>query len=293
MNLFPIHAANMASGATAAAPRVEVSARSGPSRNKISRPPGHARTVPPWVFRAGVHRIESRATRARCSATLELDRYGRSCGVSAENARLAARFFLASETILARAVNPFQWRPRTRRRCLTPHAVMNPAAYPDNRWSTGSHATSGARPVTQRCDSPCVAPSSSLLHPPPTRQYSQHAGALFRGQRQRTPRGGRPAVARRPDRAAHPTNIAGKHSTTGSTCSASYSRCAAPVHAPSSVKKFAHPSVPGSPKLFSSNPNHSSDPSSIIPRADAGADAHVRARHRVVPARALRRGRCR
>jgi len=126
--------------------------------------------------------------------------------------------------------------------------------------------------------------------PPPTRQHSQHAGALFRGQRQRPPRGGRPAVARRPDRAAHPTNIAGKHSTTGSTCSASYSRCAAPVHAPSSVKKFAHPSVPGSPKLFSSNPNHSSDPSSIIPRADAGADAHVRARHRVVPARALHRG---
>ena len=281
----------MASGATAAAPRVEVSARSGPSRNKISRPPGHARTVPPWVFRAGVHRIESRATRARCSATLELDRYGRSCGVSAENARLAARFFLASETILARAVNPFQWRPRTRRRCLTPHAVMNPAAYPDNRWSTGSHATSGARPVTQRCDSPCVAPSSSLLHPPPTRQYSQHSGALFRGQRQRTPRGGRPAVARRPDRAAHPTNIAGKHSTTGSTCSASYSRCAAPVHAPSPVKEQrSHvPPFPAPENFSPRQTNPSTDPSSIIPRADAGARAHVRARHRVVPARALRR----
>ena len=164
MNLFPMHGASMTSGATAAAPRVEVAAHSSGPRNKISRQPAHARTVPPWVPFRRVHRIESRATRARCSDTLELDRYGQSCGVSAENARLAARFFLASETTLARAACPFQWRPRTRRRCLTPHATMNPAAYPDGRWSTGSHATSGASPLTQRCDFPSVAPSSSLLH---------------------------------------------------------------------------------------------------------------------------------
>ena len=164
MNLFPMHGASMTSGATVAAPRVEVAAHSSGPRNKISRQPAHARTVPPWVPFRRVHRIESRATRARCSATLELDRYGQSCGVSAENERLAARFFLASETTLARAACPFQWRPRTRRRCLTPHATMNPAAYPDGRWSTGSHTTSGASPVTQRCGFPSVAPSSSLLH---------------------------------------------------------------------------------------------------------------------------------
>lgn len=286
MNLFPIHGASMTSGATAAAPRVEVAAHSGP-RNKISRQPGHARTVPPWVFRAGVHRIESRATRARCSATLELDRYGQSCGVSAENARLAARFFLASETTLARAACPFQWRPRTRRRCLTPHATMNPAAYPDGRWSTGSHTTSGASPVTQRCDCPSVAPSSSLLHRRPRGSTVSMPARFFVGNgnapREEVdppshvdltappiPPTSQENIRRQAQRVRRHTHGAQPRST--------------PRH------QSRSPSVPGSPKLFSSNPNHSSDPSSIIPRADAGADAHVRARHRVVLARPLRRG---
>ena len=144
--------------------------------------------------------------------------------------------------------------------------------------------------MTQRCGFPSVAPSSSFF-------TAAHAAAqsicrrAFRGQRQRSPRESRPAVARRPDRAAHPTNIAGKHSTTGSTCSASYSRCAAPVHAPSPVKEQrSHvPPFPAPENFSPRQTNPSTDPSSIIPRADAGARAHVRARHRVVPARALRR----
>ena len=215
-------------------------ARSRPNRSAVGIPRG----CPPYRVASYARAMLSHA-RARPIRPIVR-------GVGGECASRRAFFPRVGDDIGTCCVNPFQGRPRTRRRCLTPHAVMNPAAYPDNRWSTGSHTSSGASPVTQRCDSPSVAPSSSLLHPPPTRQYSQHAGALFRGQRQRTPRGGRPAVARRPDRAAHPTNIAGKHSTTGSTCSASYSRCAAPVHAPSPVKKFAHPSVPSSRKLFSS-----------------------------------------
>ena len=164
MNLFPMHGASMTSGrycggaarrggrALFWSQKQDLStASSRPNRSAVG-------TVPPCP----PYRVASYAS--AMLGTLELDRYGQSCGVSAENERLAARFFLASETTLARAACPFQWRPRTRRRCLTPHPTMNPAAYPDGRWSTGSHTTSGASPVTQRCGFPSVAPSSSLLH---------------------------------------------------------------------------------------------------------------------------------
>ena len=119
----------------------------------------------PEPFRRGysarVSTVSSRELRARdaqprSSSTDTANRAG-----YRRRMRVSPRVFLASETILARAACPFQWRPRTRRRCLTPHATMNPAAYPDGRWSTGSHTSSGARPVTQRCDS---HPSRRLPH---------------------------------------------------------------------------------------------------------------------------------
>jgi hypothetical protein len=85
------------------------------------------------------------------TASVTLDRYGRRGGASATGERLGARFPSASETSSRAVPVLLRSRPRRTARCLTPRAVMDPTAYPDGRWSVGSHASPGTRRIAQGC----------------------------------------------------------------------------------------------------------------------------------------------
>ncbi|MDA9081108.1 hypothetical protein N9M16_06785 [Candidatus Dependentiae bacterium] len=115
------------------------------------RKPAGARTVLPCASGTGIARRASMSTRARCFASVTLDRYGRRGGASATGERLGARFPSASETSSRAVPVLLRSRPRRTRRCLTPRAVMDPTAYPDGRWSVGSHASPGTRRIAQGC----------------------------------------------------------------------------------------------------------------------------------------------
>ena len=111
----------------------------------------YARTVLPCASGTGIPRRASMSTRARCFASVTLDRYGRRGGASATGERLGARFPRASETSSRAVPVVLRSRPRRTARCLTPRAVMDPTAYPDGRWSAGSHASPGTRRIAQGC----------------------------------------------------------------------------------------------------------------------------------------------
>ena len=115
------------------------------------RKPAGARTVLPCASGTGIARRASMSTRARCFASVTLDRYGRRGGASATGERLGARFPRASETSSRAVPVLLRSRPRRTARCLTPRAVMDPTAYPDGRWSVGSHASPGTRRIAQGC----------------------------------------------------------------------------------------------------------------------------------------------
>ena len=150
VSTFPIHVVNMATGASIVV-ETGVWCRARGEIFPPPRKPAGARTVLPCASGTGIARRASMSTRARCFASVTLDRYGRRGGASATGERLGARFPRASETSSRAVPVVLRSRPRRTARCLTPRAVMDPTAYPDGRWSAGSHASPGTRRIAQGC----------------------------------------------------------------------------------------------------------------------------------------------